>query len=163
MGLEEIKALDEFRTWLPVLNIDKLIIDMNHNVWQAYQPFVSPDPTICRCIEGEGMGAIWQIEDCRLSAAGSTVHPRSIRWESVLYSKSIQWTRHLIESTNHIHCTVCCLSSRNSSGSLAPGDILKNPQKYVGKRHFFSKLTTRRKIEKNQFSWVSNSNLAEIS
>ena len=61
------------------------------------------------------------------------------------------------------HCTMCCLLNRNSSGLLAPGDILKNPQKYVGKRHFFSKLTTRRKIEKNQFLWVSNSNLAEIS
>ena len=49
-----------------------------------------------------------------------------------------------------MQCTMCCLLNRNSSGLLAPGDILKNPQKYLGKRHFFSKLTTRRKNEKNQ-------------
>ena len=55
------------------------------------------------------------------------------------------------------HCTMCCLLNRNSSGLLAPGDILKNPQKYLGKRHFFSKLTTRRKNEKNQLPWISNS------
>ena len=52
---------------------------------------------------------------------------------------------------------MCTLSTRNSSGLLAPGDILKNPQKYVIERHFFFKLTTRRKIGKIQFPWVSHS------
>ena len=37
----------------------------------------------------------------------------------------------------YVHCTMCCLLNRNSSGLLAPGDILKNPPKYVGKTFFF--------------------------
>ena len=55
------------------------------------------------------------------------------------------------------HCTMRTRESRNSSGLLAPGDIFKNHQKYLMKRHFFFKLTTRRKIEKIQFPSVSNS------
>ena len=49
------------------------------------------------------------------------------------------------------HSTMRRLSSRNSSGLLVPGDILKNQQKYLIRRHFF-KLTTRRKIEKKSIS-----------
>ena len=54
-------------------------------------------------------------------------------------------------------CTMRTLESRNSSGLIAPGYILKNHQKYLKERHFFFKLSTRRKIEKIQFPWVSYS------
>ena len=49
------------------------------------------------------------------------------------------------------HCTVCCLLNRNSSGLLAPGDILKNPQKYVGKIHFFLSQQPGGKLRKIHF------------
>ena len=39
--------------------------------------------------------------------------------------------------STQLQCTMRTLSSYNSSGLFAPGDILKNPQKYMGKRHFF--------------------------
>ena len=59
------------------------------------------------------------------------------------------------------HCTVCRLSSRNSSGLLAPGDILKNQEKYFIKWHFYLAYNPEKNWE-NQFPRVSNSNLAKI-
>ena len=55
------------------------------------------------------------------------------------------------------------LESRNSSGLIAPGHISKNHQRYSKERHFFFKLSTRRKIEKIQFPWVSYSKFSILA
>ena len=61
------------------------------------------------------------------------------------------------------HCTMRTLESRNSSGLIAPGHISKNHQRYSKERHFFFKLSTRRKIEKIQFPWVSYSKFSILA
>ena len=61
------------------------------------------------------------------------------------------------------HCTMHTLESRNSSGLIAPGHISKNHQRYSKERHFFFKLSTRRKIEKIQFPWVSYSKFSILA
>ena len=62
-----------------------------------------------------------------------------------------------------LHCTMRTLESRNSSGLIAPGHISKNHQRYSKERHFFFKLSTRRKIEKIQFPWVSYSKFSILA
>ena len=63
----------------------------------------------------------------------------------------------------HSQCTMRTLESRNSSGLIAPGHIPKNHQRYSKERHFFFKLSTRRKIEKIQFPWVSYSKFSILA
>ena len=75
-----------------------------------------------------------------------------------LDTKSDTWDHSDVSGQNiAVQCTMCCLLNRNSSGLLAPGGIFKNHPKKMIERHFFLKLTTRRKIEKIQFPWVPNS------
>ena len=116
-GSHQIKDLDELQTLLPVLNIDKLIIDMNIDslLWVPTQDKRQISDMETRWMdirdkrqetdmEGERMGLICQIEGYLL--VYPPVHPGSIGWESVLSFRLTQRRKPLIEST------ILCVGAR---------------------------------------------------
>ena len=109
-GSHQIKDLDELQTLLPVLNIDKLIIDKNTDslLWVPTQDKRQISDMETRWMdirdkrqetdmEGERMGLICQIEGYLV--VYPPVHPGSIGWELVLSFKLTQRRKPLIEST----------------------------------------------------------------
>ena len=121
--------------------------------WRSHEKAQSAMPLVVRT---HGQLSFSSTMETTVDWTAWALHP-SERWMVVIMMKRIKYERACPQ------CTMRTLESRNSSGLIAPGHISKNHQRYSKERHFFFKLSTRRKIEKIQFPWVSYSKFSILA